>query len=368
MTVEVRDLIRRFGATPALDGVSFALRDGEFAAVLGPSGSGKTTLLRVLAGLDFPQSGSLRIAGRDMAEVPARERGVGVVFQHYALFRHMTVFENVAFGLRVRPRGQRLAPAEIARRVRDLLGLVQIAELERRYPDQISGGQRQRVALARALAIAPPLLLLDEPFGALDAQVRKGLRRWLRDLHDQLGITSILVTHDQHEAMEMADRVAVMERGRIVQFDVPSALIDAPATPFVAGFVGEASRLSCRIAGGLAHFDPLDLPPLRVALPDGPGIAFVRPADVLADPAPDAEGATGLVRLVRREPGGETMVVADLAGAVLDAVVVPGRAPPQRGGCVRLRLRAAQVFSEAGRRALGMPWRARDDVVAPGVR
>jgi sulfate transport system ATP-binding protein len=350
MTVLASGLLRRFGDTAALDGVSLELREGEFAALLGPSGSGKSTLLRVLAGLEGTDAGTLRIGGRDMIGVPARERGVGVVFQSYALFRHMTVFENVAFGLRVRPRAERPTRAETARRVRELLALVQIPELERRYPDQVSGGQRQRVALARALAIEPRLLLLDEPFGALDALVRKEVRRWLRGLHDRLGITTVLVTHDQEEAMELADRVAVMDRGRIAQFDTPAALLDAPATPFVAGFVGDAARVGCTIRGGVAHFDPLPLPPLRAPLPDGAATAFLRPRDLQAVPG---EGAR--LQLLRVEPGGQARAVIEAGGVTLDAVLQPPLGWAVRGAGCRLQLRSAQIFGAPGERAWATP-------------
>lgn len=343
MTVEVEGLTRRHGATAALDGVSLALRKGEFAALLGPSGSGKTTLLRIIAGLDFADAGAVRIDGRDMAAVPARERRIGVVFQHYALFRHMTVFENVAFGLRVRPRAERLARSGIADRVRRLLALVQIPELADRHPDQVSGGQRQRVALARALAIEPSLLLLDEPFGALDAMVRKDLRRWLRGLHDQLGITSILVTHDQEEAMELADRVAVMERGRIAQFDAPGTLMDRPATPFVAGFIGEATRIECRIESGWLRFDPIRAAPLPVTLPDGACSAFLKPWDVIAAPM-DAAGAAR-VRLVGCEAGGTQRLVVEAAGTLLEAVLAPGAPVPAPGQHCALTIRSAQLFA-----------------------
>ncbi len=301
MTVEIDGVVRRFDAVTALDGVSLSLAEGEFVALLGPSGSGKTSLLRILAGLDFPDQGQVRIAGLDVAQVPARLRRVGVVFQHYALFRHMTAFENVAFGLRVRPRRQRPAGAVIERHVRQLLELMQIPELGSRYPQQISGGQRQRVALARALAIEPRLLLLDEPFGALDALVRKDVRRWVRGLHAQLGLTSILVTHDQEEAMEMADRVAVMERGRIVQVDRPQALLDAPATPFVAGFLGDAARLPARAEQGwlvLEGFGPMG----STSLPDGPVDVFLRPHMVRAS----AHRPTAPAALVRRLLPSET--------------------------------------------------------------
>jgi sulfate transport system ATP-binding protein len=240
MSVELRDLRKSFGDSVALNGVTLSVPEGEFLALLGPSGSGKTTLLRVLAGLDFVNSGDVAIGGRSMLGVPARERGVGFVFQHYALFRHMTVARNVAFGLEVRPRHRRPTAVEIRSRVMSLLEMMGIAELADRYPEQVSGGQRQRVALARALAIEPRLLLLDEPFGALDAKVRKSLRVWLRDLHDRMGLTSIFVTHDQAEAMAMADRVALLRAGRIEQVDAPDRLYAKPASAFVHEFLGES--------------------------------------------------------------------------------------------------------------------------------
>ena len=358
MTVEIEGLTRRFGSVAALDEVSLSLRDKEFVALLGPSGSGKSTLLRIIAGLDFADGGAVRIGGRDMGSVPARERRIGVVFQHYALFRHMTVFENVAFGLRVRPRGLRLPRADIASRVSRLLELVQIPELASRYPDEVSGGQRQRVALARALAIEPSLLLLDEPFGALDALVRKDLRRWLRGLHDQLGITSILVTHDQDEAMEMADRVAVMERGRIVQFDKPHALTERPATPFVAGFIGEATRIDARIQGGWLRFDPLPLPPLRAALPDGDCIAFLRPWEVVATPA----RGMARVRHITRDAGGTHRLVVEAGGRVLEAVLAPGAALIEAGASCTLTLRSTQIF--VGGRAMRVGAQATQSVNA----
>jgi sulfate transport system ATP-binding protein len=354
MTVAIHDLSRRFGGVAALDGVSLTVEPGEFVALLGPSGSGKSTLLRVLAGLEGSDAGTVSVAGRDMTGVPARERRIGVVFQHYALFRHMTVFENVAFGLRVRPRAERPAPAELARRVGEWLALVQIPELAQRYPEQVSGGQRQRVALARALAIEPQLLLLDEPFGALDALVRRDVRRWLRGLHDRLGITTVLVTHDQEEAMEMADRVAVMERGRVVQFDTPARLLAAPATAFVAGFVGGATRLDCVVQAGVARFDPLPLPPLRVALPDGPALAFLRPHDVQAGPG---EGA--LIRMLRADGDGGWRAVVEAGPAQLDAVLSPEAGWARRGGPCRLSLRGAQVFAADGTSAPAVPLVAR---------
>jgi sulfate transport system ATP-binding protein len=287
MTVSVTDLVRRFGATAALDGVSLDLAEGEFVALLGPSGSGKSTLLRILAGLEGTEAGEVHIAGRDMRGVPARERGIGVVFQNYALFRHMTVFDNVAFGLRVRPRALRPGRGETARRVRELLQLVQIPELERRYPDQVSGGQRQRVALARALAIEPRLLLLDEPFGALDALVRRDVRRWLRSLHDRLGITTILVTHDQEEAMELADRVAVMDRGRIVQEGSAAELASQPGSAFVADFTG-AVVLRCIGREGGEGLTQVELEGgatiFAAGLRTGPVAASVYPWEIVLHP------------------------------------------------------------------------------------
>ncbi len=238
MSLIVDSVAKKFGRYPALKGVSFTAPKGCFLALLGPSGSGKTTLLRILGGLEFAELGRVIFDGEDWLAKPARERKAGFVFQHYALFRHMTVERNIAFGLEVRPRASRPPRAEIARRVSDLLSLVQLDDLGRRYPSQLSGGQRQRVALARALAIEPRMLLLDEPFGALDAKVRKDLRQWLRGLHDRMGITTVFVTHDQDEALELADLVAVMNQGVIEQIGPPGEVRERPASPFVAEFLG----------------------------------------------------------------------------------------------------------------------------------
>ena len=250
MSIEARSITKRFGTFTALDDVTLTVKEGELVALLGPSGSGKTTLLRILAGLEFGDTGSVHFDGEDATERSARDRRVGFVFQHYALFRHMSVFENVAFGLRVRPRGARPAKEEISRRVHELLRLVQLDGLSGRLPSQLSGGQRQRVALARALAVEPRVLLLDEPFGALDSRVRKELRRWLRDLHDEIGVTSVFVTHDQEEALELADRVVVMNRGRIEQQGTPDEVYHAPATRFVAEFLGDVNVFHGRLEGG----------------------------------------------------------------------------------------------------------------------
>jgi sulfate transport system ATP-binding protein len=260
MGIEVRNLTKRFGSFLALRDVSFTVRTGELVALLGPSGSGKTTLLRIIAGLEDPDVGTVLFDGDDATERSARERGVGFVFQHYALFRHMSVFENVAFGLRVRPRAQRPAEDEIRRRVSELLALVQLDYLGDRLPSQLSGGQRQRVALARALAVEPRVLLLDEPFGALDAKVRQELRRWLRRLHQEIHLTSVFVTHDQEEALELANRVVVMNEGTIEQDGTPDQVVDHPATPFVVNFLGNVNVFHGRVQSGKALLGPLAVP------------------------------------------------------------------------------------------------------------
>lgn len=238
MSIAIRNVSKQFGTFQALNNVSLDVPSGSLVGLLGPSGSGKTSLLRIIAGLDTGNTGSILFDGADATEVHARHRGVGFVFQHYALFRHMTVFENVAFGLRVKPRKQRLSRAAIKERVDSLLKLVQLDWLGDRYPSQLSGGQRQRVALARALAVEPKVLLLDEPFGALDAKVRKELRRWLRRLHDDIHVTSVFVTHDVEEALEVSDLVAVMNNGQIQQFGTPAEVCGSPANEFVADFLG----------------------------------------------------------------------------------------------------------------------------------
>ncbi len=244
MSIEIRNISRAFGDFQALNRVSLHIDSGELLALLGPSGCGKTTLLRIIAGLESADSGSIWFAGADATHVHVKERGIGFVFQHYALFQHMTVFENVAFGLRVKPRASRPSADDIRIKVRQLLEMVQLDGLEQQYSAQLSGGQRQRVALARALAVEPRVLLLDEPFGALDAKVRKELRRWLRSLHDELDVASIFVTHDQDEALEVADRVVVMNAGQIEQIGSPYEVLNQPATPFVSDFLGDAQRVS----------------------------------------------------------------------------------------------------------------------------
>jgi len=277
MSIAIESVSKHFGAFQALNKVNLDIASGELVALLGPSGCGKTTLLRIIAGLEAADSGRLAFHGEDTTATPVRERQVGFVFQHYALFRHLTVFENVAFGLRVRPRKQRPSNEFIKAKVTELLQLVQLDWLADRYPSQLSGGQRQRIALARALAVEPRVLLLDEPFGALDAQVRKELRRWLRRLHDELHITSVFVTHDQEEALEVADRVVVLNRGNIEQVGSPAEVYHQPATPFVVEFLGQANKLPAHITAGRADVLGWQLPaPARA---DGAGVAYVRPSD-----------------------------------------------------------------------------------------
>ena len=253
MSISVRGISKAFGNFEALNRVDLEIPAGKLVALLGPSGSGKTTLLRVIAGLESADSGTVQFDGRDVTERSPGERRVGFVFQHYALFRHMTVFENVAFGLRVRPRSSRPSDARIREKVNELLHLIQLRNLASRYPSQLSGGQRQRVALARALAVEPSVLLLDEPFGALDAKVRLELRRWLRHLHDDARITSVFVTHDQEEALEVADRVAVMNQGRIEQIGAPEEVYNNPATSFVFNFLGNVNLFHARLDHGTPY-------------------------------------------------------------------------------------------------------------------
>ena len=255
MSIEVRNIRKTFGAFVALDDVSLKVETGELVALLGMSGSGKTTLLRIISGLELPDSGSVLFNGEEATDVSVRDRRVGFVFQHYALFRHMSVFENVAFGLRVRPRAARPSEDLIRKRVHELLQLVQLDAMANRLPSQLSGGQRQRVALARALAVEPSVLLLDEPFGALDAKVRMELRRWLRRLHDELHITSVFVTHDQEEALELADRVVIMNQGRIEQIGAPAEVYHHPVSPFVYRFLGNVNLFHGRIEDGHVTID-----------------------------------------------------------------------------------------------------------------
>ena len=280
MDVRVANVRKEFDRFPALHDVSLDIRSGELIALLGPSGSGKTTLLRLIAGLETPTRGAIYFGDEDASYRTIQERNVGFVFQHYALFRHMTVADNIGFGLKVRPGATRPPAEEIRRRASELLDFVQLSGLEKRYPAQLSGGQRQRVALARAMAIEPAVLLLDEPFGALDAQVRRELRRWLRDIHDTTGHTTIFVTHDQEEALELADRVVVMSQGRIEQVGTADEVYDTPNSPFVYGFIGESSSLPVKVEDGQLWIADRTIGLAAQDVPDGDATLFFRPHDV----------------------------------------------------------------------------------------
>ncbi|MFO0145809.1 MAG: sulfate/molybdate ABC transporter ATP-binding protein [Betaproteobacteria bacterium] len=308
MSIQIRNLSKRFGQFTALNDVSLDIDNGELVALLGPSGCGKTTLLRIIAGLESPDAGNVIVQGEDATQLAVQRRQVGFVFQHYALFRHMNVFDNVAFGLRVKPRKERPPEPEIKARVKQLLKLVQLDWLGDRFPNQLSGGQLQRIALARALAVEPRVLLLDEPFGALDAKVRKELRRWLRRLHDELHVTSVFVTHDQEEALEVADRVVVMNHGRIEQVGAPDAVYAHPANAFVYGFLGTVNRFHGRQSEGRFEGDGLRVPVAAAELHDGEAIAYARPHDLEIERySPGAEGV--VVDLVRQYSRGSSVLL-----------------------------------------------------------
>ncbi|MBF0424904.1 MAG: sulfate ABC transporter ATP-binding protein [Magnetococcales bacterium] len=348
--IDIHSITKTFaGGIIVLNDVSLTIRSGELLALLGPSGSGKTTLLRIIAGLEKPDRGAIHFDATDATRLSARERQVGFVFQHYALFRHMTVFENIAFGLEARPRASRPDKGEIRRRVEQLLELVQIGFLADRYPSQLSGGQRQRVALARALAIEPKLLLLDEPFGALDAKVRRDLRRWLRHLHDTLGITGVFVTHDQEEAMEVADRVVVMNQGRIEQADTPTRIYDHPASAFVYQFLGNVNTLACRVVHGVVETEVgLTLPVAEYAtLPEVPGNLFIRPHDLELTPV-DHPGSFPVILEHQAVLGASVRLdLRALSGQRLEAELTRARHNQltlQRGDRIGVRPLRAQLY------------------------
>ncbi|MGY6706152.1 sulfate/molybdate ABC transporter ATP-binding protein [Roseinatronobacter sp.] len=356
MSIAISELTKRFGQTDVLRGIELGVDKGELVALLGPSGSGKTTLLKIIAGLEWPDTGRLTVDGADWLQLAAQDRRIGFVFQHYALFPHMKVRDNIAFGLSVRPRSERPGKSVIAAKVDELMHFLQIAHLADRFPAQLSGGQRQRVALGRALAIEPKVLLLDEPFGALDAAIRRDLRRWLRDVHEATGSTTIFVTHDQEEAFELADRVVVMGEGQIAQIGNADTIHDHPATPFVARFMGATVELPVTLLAGRAEGAGLDLGALpRRALPDGAGRLFVRAEDIT--PVPEAGAPWRIVtrtstgahlRLVLRHP--------DLGEAEAE---VPRRAIRAEAltpdAAVRLKIEAGTIFASAPNSAAAQP-------------
>ena len=353
MAIDIQDIHKQFGKVPVLRGIDLRIAEGELIALLGASGSGKTTLLRILAGLDWPNAGAVTVDGTDWLSLEAQRRGVGFVFQQYALFQHMSVFENIAFGLRVLPKPQRPSEAEIRSRVNELIGLVQIEGLAERYPAQLSGGQRQRVALARALAIRPKVLLLDEPFGALDARIRKDLRRWLRGLHDQIGMTTIFVTHDQDEAFELADRVVLMGEGRIEQVGTPDEIYEHPASPFVARFLGGVNELPAELHNGrlvLPHADASAVE--RVAAGDGAVTLFVRPHEI--DLVADASSGARISDVASNGPSFRFDIalpgVDKPVEVELTREAVRGR-NLRRGDAVRLKILRGRIFEPAQRPA-----------------
>ncbi len=345
MSVSIRAVSKEFDRYPALYGASLDIATGELVALVGPSGSGKTTLLRLIAGLEFPTTGEILFDGEDAAHKPVQDRQVGFVFQHYALFKHMTILDNVRFGLRVRPRGTRPTEAEQRRRALALLDLVQLTGFADRYPAQLSGGQRQRVALARAMAIEPKVLLLDEPFGALDAKVRKDLRRWLREIHERTGHTTVFVTHDQEEALELADRVVVMSRGRIEQVGTPDAIYDDPASPFVHGFIGDASALDVRLSQGEVLFEGRPTG-LRA---DGEGAAqlFFRPHAVETVEEPSTSIA-GILTGSRRIAGVRRLELEISDSARRIEIDVPEAHPARLGQPILFRPTAYRLFGAEG--------------------
>lgn len=346
MSIEIANIKKSFGRTQVLNDISLDIPSGQMVALLGPSGSGKTTLLRIIAGLEHQTSGHIRFHGTDVSRLHARDRKVGFVFQHYALFRHMTVFDNIAFGLTVLPRRERPDAATIKAKVTKLLEMVQLAHLADRFPAQLSGGQKQRVALARALAVEPQILLLDEPFGALDAQVRKELRRWLRQLHEELKFTSVFVTHDQEEAMEVADRVVVMSQGNIEQVDEPEQLWREPATRFVLEFMGEVNRLQGTIRGGQFHVGAHRWPLGYTSAHQGPVDLFLRPWEV------DVSRRTSLdsplpVQVLEASPKGHyTQLVVQPLGWYTEPLTVVMRddEPPYRGERLFVGLQHARIY------------------------
>ena len=346
MEVRVQNVRKEFDAFPALNDVSLDIRSGELIALLGPSGSGKTTLLRLIAGLEYPTEGAIFFGEEDASRKTVQERHVGFVFQHYALFRHMTVVQNVGFGLKVRPSSNRPNKTEIRRRAMELLALVQLPGLENRYPAQLSGGQRQRVALARAMAIEPKVLLLDEPFGALDAQVRRELRSWLREIHNKTGHTTVFVTHDQEEALELADRVVVMSKGRIEQVGTPDDIYDNPQTPFVFGFIGESSRLPVTVGAGQIRYHGTQIGNSDESMAAGEAILFFRPYDIEITDGVSA-AIEGTILGTRRTAGTRHVELALPAGHRLE-IELPPEQRAEIGEKIAFRPKKWKLYPQAG--------------------
>jgi sulfate transport system ATP-binding protein len=350
MDVSIRNVRKEFESYPALRNVSLDIRSGELIALLGPSGSGKTTLLRLIAGLERPTEGAVYFGDQDASHHSVQQRNVGFVFQHYALFRHMTVAQNVGFGLKVRPAAARPSAAEIRRRAAELLDLVQLSGLENRYPNQLSGGQRQRVALARALAIEPRVLLLDEPFGALDAQVRRELRRWLREIHDATGHTTVFVTHDQEEALELADRVVVMSQGRIEQVGSADEVYDTPNSPFVYGFIGDSSALPVHLESGQVWVGDRAIGLSAENAPDGEATLYFRPHDIEL-----VEGCGGCIAgtvAATRRVAGTRRVELEIGGEQHRVEIeLPIEHPAASKTRIAFRPRRWRVFPRASARA-----------------
>jgi sulfate transport system ATP-binding protein len=348
MRIELIEISKTFGKFRALDHVSLTIHAGEFVALLGPSGSGKTTLLRIIAGLDLPDPGAGRLLfdGKDVTYRPADQRGVGFVFQHYALFRHMTVYENIAFGLRVQRRRLGLSTAQIDVRVRELLRLIQLEPFAERYPHQLSGGQRQRVALARALAIRPRVLLLDEPFGALDAKVRRQLRTWLRGLHDEIGLTSVFVTHDQEEALELADRVVVLNAGRVEQVGTPEEVYHQPQSAFVIEFIGTVNKFR-----GIRRGSRVEFGTSEALLPGEQLAVFVRPHEFTLSTVPHRHAFPAVVQRVHTAGGLVKLWLTAQSGETFLTEIDPfhwSQLTIKEGDTVYVTARQLRCFSEEG--------------------
>ncbi len=345
MDLRIQQLCKRYADTVVLDGIDLDIASGELVALLGPSGSGKTTLLRVIAGLLDADSGRVLFGERDATRLSLRERNVGFVFQQYALFKHMTVAENIAFGLRSRPRSSRPGRAAIAHRVEELLNLIQLPELGGRYPEQLSGGQKQRVALARALAIDPHVLLLDEPFGALDAKVRFELRRWLRQLHEQTGQTTLFVTHDQEEAMELADRIVVLREGRIEQVGTPEDIYLAPASAWQFDFIGRSNVLKGRVREGRFETEGQSFPLAAADAAEGPAQLHLRPHDTeLVEPGQGLAARVAAVRRLADRIAVELALPAQDRSVEIEIVARPDVQAPETGNVVGLRPLRYRIF------------------------